>query len=156
VNYLIDTKGNIFNFAKSAMMYRWSALYDVFGPIQAYGSRPNRFSANIPDWSEAVRTGYANSLASSQGWMCDGNDNAWCASSLAYIWVRCLSSEDETYTSTLNHALVGCEGLFYDAGVVGRGGTFYGSNSSYVRFELLMREQEFELFNSKLSAFVAG
>ena len=61
----------------------------------------------------------------------------------AYAWLKCERREDKD-----------CPAVIREAGIIGRNGTLYGSNSSYVRLSLIKTQDDFDVMLHHLNKLV--
>ncbi|KAL6311298.1 hypothetical protein AAG906_000873 [Vitis piasezkii] len=61
----------------------------------------------------------------------------------AYAWLKCERKEDKD-----------CPAVIREGGIIGRNGTLYGSNSSYVRLSLIKTQDDFDIMLHHLNKLV--
>lgn len=134
LDHIVTSEGEIFGYAKDILEYRWGIMKYIFEKE----NKDNRFD-------------YSPEYSSENAELCDffGTEQT---PTKAYVWIKCNNEADQLYTSTTDSSRVGCDGVFLDAGINGRGGRVYGmSDDSYIRLELLMNDRTFELLHQRLN-----
>ena len=62
----------------------------------------------------------------------------------AYAWLKCEKEEDKE-----------CYGVLKKAGIIGRNGTLFGANSSYVRLSLIKTQDDFDILLHQINKLVS-
>lgn len=145
LEHVVARKGDIFAFAREHMLTRWQCLEAIFASS----------AAEAPEQSAALANGTARANASLVPLLrlaprdapafdaFSGEVNY--ESSPAYAWLE--------LTDTLafgGDAMAAVRSV----GIVGRSGVAFGASKAWVRLELLMRQETFELLCSKLRTLV--
>jgi histidinol-phosphate/aromatic aminotransferase/cobyric acid decarboxylase-like protein len=131
LEHVVSTDGAIFTYARRLMLSRWMRLEALFGRHAAAAKASGDgggggFRLEARDAAAAV-----DAYSGESGY----------EPSPAYAWVQRLDGGD---------ALASLESV----GVVGRSGAEFGAGTNFVRIELLMREQTFEILLIKLTAML--
>ena len=61
----------------------------------------------------------------------------------AYAWLKCEKEEDKE-----------CYGVLKKAGIIGRNGTLFSANSSYVRLSLIKTQDDFDILLHQINKLV--
>ena len=61
----------------------------------------------------------------------------------AYAWLKCEKEEDKE-----------CYNVLKEAGIIGRDGSLFGANSSYVRLSLIKTQDDFDILLHKINKLV--
>lgn len=62
----------------------------------------------------------------------------------AYAWLKCEREEDKD-----------CYSVLKEAGIIGRYGTLFGANTSYVRLSLIKSQDDFDILMYKINKLVS-